>query len=196
LNGIFSNSVISNLKQTMFDSAAGNKLNASLVQPLGIADCKLDAPALIRLDPNLVGYVGDMTHTPPGLDNSKVAGLAPVFNEPMGIFYLGAPPVIQHVKVTGPLPEQYTLDIASIEYIINPYIQTYASVRNFRQEIVAVASNETPNLTEAKLYQGQQLKASAPLTIPGVRVSFEVVPKNGAATVKIIKTFKADLHNG
>jgi len=87
------------------------------------------------------------------------------------------------------------LDVASLEYIINPFIQNYAAVRNFRQEIVAVANNETPNLTEAKLYQGQQLKASAPLNILGVRVSFDVLPKSGTAPVKIIKTFKADLRN-
>ena len=129
------------------------------------------------------------------LDNSRIIGIGPVFNEPMGIFYLGAPPVIQHTKVAGTLPEQYTLDVASLEYIINPFIQNYASVRNFRQEIVAVAGNETLNYTEARLYQGQQLKASAPLTILGVRVSLEVVPKNGSAPIKIIKTFKANLHN-
>lgn len=195
LSGIFPNAVVSNLKKNLFDSAAGNKLNATLVPQLGLADCKLDVPALIRLDYNLVGYVNGLSLAPPGIDNSRVLGYAPLFNEPMGIFYLGAPPIIQHTKVAGPLPEQYTLDIASIEYIINPFIQNYAAVRNFRQEIVAVASNETPNLTEAKLYQGQQLNASAPLTVLGVRVSFDVLPKSGTAPVRIIKTFKADLRN-
>ena len=194
LSGIFSTSVINNLKHTLFDSTAGNKLNATLVPQLGIADTRLDVPALIRLDPNLVGYIR-LSLASPGLDNTNVPGFGPAFNEPLGIFYLGAPPVIQHTKVNGSLPEQYTLDIASIEYIINPFIQNYATVRNFRQEIVAVASNETPNLTEAKLYQGQLLKASAPLNILGVRVSFEVLPKSGTAPIRIIKTFKADLHN-
>ncbi|AEW00368.1 hypothetical protein A4D02_23870 [Niastella koreensis] len=195
LSGVFSNSVISNLKQTIFDSTAGNKLNATLVPKLGLADSKVDVPALIRLDYNVVGYVGNLSLSAPGLDNSRIIGLGPVFNEPMGIFYLGAPPIIQHTKVAGSLPEQYTLDVASLEYIINPFIQNYATVRNFRQEIVAVAGNETLNYTEARLYQGQQLKASAPITILGVRVSLEVVPKNGSAPIKIIKTFKANLHN-
>lgn len=194
LSGVFSNSVISKLKQTIFDSTAGNKLNATLVPQAGLADSKVDVPALIRLDYNLVGYT-DVALAPPGFDNSRIIGIGPVFNEPMGIFYLGAPPVIQHTKVAGTLPEQYTLDVASLEYIINPFIQNYAGVRNFRQEIVAVAGNETLNYTEARLYQGQQLKASAPLTILGVRVSLEVVPKNGSAPIKIIKTFKANLHN-
>jgi hypothetical protein len=194
LSGIFPGSVISNLKQTLVDSTAGIKLNALLVPQLGVADTRLDVPALIRLDPNLVGYIR-LSLASPGFDNTNVPGFGPAFNEPLGIFYLGAMPVIQHTKVDGPLPEQYTLDIASIEYIINPFIQNYATVRNFRQEIVAVASNEIPNLTEAKLYQGQQLKASAPLNILGVRVSFDVLPKSGTAPVKIIKTFKAKLRN-
>jgi hypothetical protein len=195
LSGIFAGSVISNLKQTIFDSTAGNKFNATLVPQLGVVDCKLDVPVLIRLDPNLVGFTGETNFAPPGLDNSKVTGYGPVFNEPLGIFYLGATPIIQHTKVDGPLSEQYTLDVASLEYIINPFVQQYAEVRNFHQEIVAVANNKTSNLTEAKLYQGQQLKASAPLNILGVRVSFDVLPKSGTAPVKIIKTFKADLRN-
>ena len=194
LSGIFSGSVISNLKHTIFDSTAGNKLNATLVPQLGIADCKLDVPALIRLDYNLVGYTG-LTLAPPGLNNSQVIGFGPVFNEPLGIFYLGAPPIIQHTKAAGALPEQYTLDVSSLEYLINPFLQNYAAVRNFRQEIVAVATNETPNFTEARLYQGQQLRSSAPLNILGVRVSFDVLPKSGTAPVTIIKTFKADLRN-
>jgi hypothetical protein len=196
LSGIFSSSIVSNLKQTIFDSTAGNKLNATLVPSLGMADCKLDVTASIRLDYNLAGYVGELALAPPGVDNSKVIGMGPLFNEPMGIFYLGAQPVIHHIKADGPLPEQYTLDVSSVNYVINPFIQQYAEVRNFRQEIVAVASNETANLTEAKLYQGQRLKASAPVNVLGVRVSFEVVPKNGSAPVRIIKTFKADVqHN-
>jgi hypothetical protein len=191
--GLFPGSTMNKLKQTIFDSAAGNKLNATLVPSLNIADCKLDVSASIRLGYNLVGYVGELALAPPGLNNSKVIGMGPLFNEPMGIFYLGAQPIIHHVKADGALPEQYTLDVGSVEYIINPYIQTYAEVRNFQQEIVAVEAKETTNLTEAKLYQGQQLKASAPLNVLGVRVSFEVVPKNGTAPIRIIKTFKANV---
>ncbi|MBO9202983.1 MULTISPECIES: hypothetical protein [Niastella] len=195
LLGTFSVSTINNLKKTIFDSTAGNKLNATLVPQSGLADSKLDVPASIRINNSLVGYEGTHSMAPPGADNTRVLGLAPLFNEPMGIFYLSAPPVIQHTKADGPLPEQYTLDITSLKYIINPFIQNYVTVRNFRQEIVATATYETSSLTEARLYQGQQLKASAPLTILGVRVSFDVVPKNGSAPIKIIKTFKADLRN-
>lgn len=89
------------------------------------------------------------------------------------------------------MPQQYTLDVSSINYLINPFINNYAEVRNFKQEIVAVDAVATTNLTEAKIYHGTQLKASKPLTILGVRVSLEVAPRNGSAPVKIVKTFKA-----
>lgn len=118
-----------------------------------------------------------------------------VFNEPMGVFYLVSKPVIHYSRSTGAVPEQYKLDVSSVEYVINPFIQNYAEVRNFRQEIVAVDAEEIKNLTEAKIFRGSILKASAPLTILGVRVSFEVAPKNGSTPVKIIKTFKADVVN-
>jgi len=113
----------------------------------------------------------------------------------MGVFYLASDPVIHYVKSTGDLTEQYTLDVSSLEYIINPFIQSYADVRNFRQEIMAIDAEETNNLSEATIYRGKILKASAPLTILGVRVSFEVVPKNGSAPVKIVKTFKANVQD-
>lgn len=195
LENIFTSPVIDKLRQTVTDTTAGNMLNATLVPSLGIADCKLDVPALLRIDYNLVGFINGLGLAMPGIDNSQVIGIGPVFNETMGVFYLGSKPVIYYSKSTGAVPEQYTLDLSSIEYIINPFIQNYAEVRNFRQEIVAIDAEETKNLTEAKIYRGRILKASAPLTILGVRVSFEVVPNNGSAPVKIVKTFKANVLN-
>jgi hypothetical protein len=195
LENVFASPVIDKLKQTVTDTAAGNFLNAMLVPSLGTANCKLDVPARLRLDYNLVGFIPGLSLSTPGLDNSKVIGFGPVFNEPMGVFYLAVKPVIHYSRSTGDMPEQYTLDVTSIEYVINPFIQNYAAVRNFKQEVVAIDAGETKNLTEAKIYRGKVLKASAPLTILGVRVSLEVVPKNGSAPVKIIKTFKANVVN-
>jgi hypothetical protein len=195
LENVFTDSIIDKLKQTVNDTAAGNMLNAMLVPSLRIANCKLDVPALLRININLVGFITGLGLCMPGVDNSQVIGFGPVFNEPLGIFYLAAKPVIHYSKTTGAVPDQYTLDVSSVEYVINPFIQNYAEVRNFRQEIVAVDAEETKNLTEAKIFRGQVLKASAPLTILGVRVSFEVVPKNGSTPVKIIKTFKANVVN-
>ncbi|HEX6431849.1 MAG TPA: hypothetical protein VF008_29360 [Niastella sp.] len=195
LENVFTNPVINKIKQAVSDTVAGNLLNATLVPSLGIADCKLDVPALLRFDKKLVAFIGGLGLAMPGVDNSKVIGLGPVFNESMGVFYLASKPVIHYSRSTGAVPEQYTLDVSSVDYVINPFIQNYAVVRNFRQEIVAVDAEETKNLTEAKIFRGRVLKASAPLTILGVRVSFEVAPKNGSAPVKIVKTFKANVVN-
>jgi hypothetical protein len=192
LESIFSGTVINQLKQTITDPAAGNLLNASLVPALGIANCKLDVPATLRLDYNLVGF-GYMSLAAPGMDHSKIVGFGPVFNEPLGVFYLASKPVIRHSKTSGALSDEYKLDVPSIEYVINPFVQNYADVRNFRQEIVAVDAEETKNLTEARLYRGNTLKASEPLKILGVRVAFEVVPKNGSGAVRIVKTFRANV---
>lgn len=131
----------------------------------------------------------------PGADNSGIVGIGPNFNEPMGIFYLGAKPVINYSQVDGELSEQYSLDVSSLEYIINPFVPKYADVVNFQQEIVAVDEKETKSQADAKIYAGKILKASKPLKILGVRVSLEVKPKNGSAPVKLIKTFAAKINS-
>jgi hypothetical protein len=186
-------SAINNLKQSAAAGNAGNMLTATLIPGAGMADCRLEMPGIMKLRPDLVSYIGGMKLAIPGPDNSKVIGLGPVFNEPMGVFYLGAKPVINHSKIAGATPEQYALDVSSLEYIINPFVKNYADVGNFKQEIVAVDEKETKSQAEAKIYAGKILKASRPLKILGVRVSFDVIPKNGSAPVKIIKTFLAKL---
>jgi hypothetical protein len=196
LSGLFSGATISKLKQSINDSTSGNLLNAMLSPGQNLVDCKLDLTALFRQDYNLVGFTFP-NFAQPGMDNSRVIGFGPVFNEPLGIFYLAKKPVVRHVTTGGGvMTDQYTLDISSIEYVINPFTRQYADVRNFRQEIVAIGSMDTPNLTEAKMYKGKILRSSAPIHLLGVRVSFEVVPKNGSAPIKIIKTFKADVKEG
>jgi hypothetical protein len=195
LSGIFSPSQITNLQQSAGTGSVGNFLSASLVPEDEFVDCKLGVAGSMNWLPSMVGYVPGLSVALPGPDNSSVIGIGPVFNEPMGIFYLGSRPVINHSKISGALTEQYSLDVASIEYIINPFMQQYAEVLNFRQEIVAVDELETKNLTEAKIYAGKILKASKPLKVLGVRVSFDVIPKTNSSPIKIIKTFTADVHN-
>lgn len=193
LPAVFPTAVTNELKQNIVNNVNGNMLNAMLVPALGITNYKLDVKAAVRLDYNLVGFVPGLSFAIPGMNNSKITGAGPAFNEPMGIFYLASKPVVKHEKIDGALSEQYTLVTPSVEYVINPFVQSHAEVRNFSQEIVAVDEQETKNLTEAKMYKGRVLKASQPLNLLGVRVSFEVVPKNGSTPVKIIKTFKANV---
>ena len=73
-------------------------------------------------------------------------------------------------------------------YIVN------ADIKNISQNLVAAENKELiENNSRAKLYIGQKLLSNIELTIQGVRVSFDVVPKNGSKPVHIVKVFQADI---
>jgi hypothetical protein len=190
LSGIFPQTVITNLKQATNSGQAGNILSATLIPGTDIINCRIGVAGSVSWQFGQVGYVNTNVALP-GPDNSTVIGLGPVFNEPMGIFYLVSKPVIRYKKESGTLSETYSLDVSSVNYIINPFVKNYADVENFKQEIVALDEKETKNITEARMYAGKILKASKPLKILGIRVSFDVTPKNGSKPIKLIKTFKA-----
>lgn len=135
----------------------------------------------------------DLFLTLPGYDNSQVVGQAPQYNAAPGVFYLQSRPVItKQTATTGAQPYGYTLDVASVKYLFNPAVQAVADIRNLRQEIIATAPGTGTGL-DGTVYAGTTLAASQELTVQGVRVAFDVVPKNGSATVHITKTFRADV---
>jgi len=126
-----------------------------------------------------------------GYNSSQITGFGPQYNAAPGVFYLQSPPIItKQVLASGAQPYVYTLKVASVKYLFNPAVQAVATISNIKQEIVA-----TPVGTDldGTLYAGTTLAASQELTIQGVRVSFDVTPKNGSAPVHIVKTFKADV---
>jgi hypothetical protein len=111
------------------------------------------------------------------------------------VFYLNKKPVCsQTTHHEDEHPFQYMLDISSVEYIFNPAVLEIADIKNLKQELVAT---EHESLVEdnksATMFFGQLLKSNKPLHIQGVRVSFDVVPKNGTKKVQIVKTFRANL---
>ncbi|MGI4735939.1 MAG: hypothetical protein ACRYG7_12255 [Janthinobacterium lividum] len=128
----------------------------------------------------------------PGYDNSAVVGFAPQYNEAPGVFFLADRPVIIAKKLaSGDQPYTYSLDAASVKYLFNPAVQTTADIRNITQEIVATAAGTDLNTT---VYAANKLSANQELTIQGVRVSFDVVPKAGnSPIIRIVKTFKANI---
>ncbi len=133
----------------------------------------------------------------PGYDNSHTTGIGPQYNEAPGVFYLDSKPVITAQTSTTASSYVYTLDVASVRYLFNPAVTRIADINNIKQEIVAsapaVSTAETGTTAAPTLYAGTSLTANQPLTVVGVRVSFDVVPKSGGSPVHIIKTFKADL---
>lgn len=127
----------------------------------------------------------------PGFDNSQTVGQAPQYNAAPGVFYLQSRPVItKQTATTGAQPYSYSLDVASVKYLFNPAVRAVADIRNLRQEIIATAPGTG---LDGTVYAGTTLAASQELTVQGVRVAFDVVPKNGSPTVHITKTFRADV---
>ncbi len=130
-----------------------------------------------------------------GADNSQTIGLGNFYNEALGVFYLNQKPVVKYRQSPDQnLSHQYELDVTSVEYLFNPSVLEIAEISNIRQEIIADDSGELrENLEKGTLYAGQKLNANLPLTIQGVRVSFDVLPKDGGRKVHIVKTFRAEV---
>ena len=151
---------------------------------------KVDA----TFSPNGVGVANHSFYVS-GANLSSIQGLAPFYERALGVFYLNKKPVYEFYESnSGEYPYQYKLDIQSLEYLFNPAVLEVAEIKNIKQELVA--TEETSLIHEnqrADLFQGHILKSNKPLNIQGVRVSFDVIPKDGGKTVQIIKTFKADL---
>ncbi|MBX0289186.1 hypothetical protein K3G63_01980 [Hymenobacter sp. HSC-4F20] len=126
----------------------------------------------------------------PGYANGTTVGWAPQYNEAPGVFFLESrPTVLTRQQVGGTQPYTYTLDVPSVRYLFNPAVTRIADIKNIRQEIVAVGDTTVP---EPPLYIGSALAANRPLHVRGVRVSFDVVPKNGSTTIRHTKTFRAN----
>ena len=130
-----------------------------------------------------------------GANNSSVQGLGSFYTKAPGVFYLNSKPKVGFIKLAaGNNPYVYTLDTKSVEYIFNPSVTEIADIRNIVQEVVATQNDGIfENYSRVKLYTGQKLSSNIPLVVQGVRVSFDVVPKDGGKTVHIVKTFKANI---
>ncbi|RDC63123.1 hypothetical protein [Adhaeribacter pallidiroseus] len=150
----------------------------------------------LQLAPNGVGVLNE-SFVISGANLSSIQGLGPFYNKALGIFYLNKKPT--YVKTTSSEkshPYQYTLAINSVEYLFNPAVLEIAKIENLQQELIAT---ETESLIEnnkrAPLFSGQILKSNKPLHIQGVKVSFEVVPKDGGNKILVVKTFMAEEEN-
>ncbi|WP_162054368.1 hypothetical protein [Pontibacter pamirensis] len=150
----------------------------------------------VQLPPNGVGI---LRYSLPisGSDISSIMRSTPFYDRALGIFYLDRKPTYTTSTNTAlSHPYQYTLDISSVEYLFNPSVLEIAEIKNLRQELVATEQEALiHDNNRANLFTGHILKASKPLHIQGVRVSFDVVPKDGGEKVHMIKTFRAEEQN-
>ena len=123
-----------------------------------------------------------------GSDDSGGVGFSPFYRNALGVFYLNKKPIVNYAKLAEN-SYQYSLMTNSVEYLFNPSVLEIVDIKNIQQEIVATNTE----LREPQTYSGQKLTSNVPLDIQGVRVGFDVVPKDGSQTVHIVKTFKADI---
>ncbi|SDY33427.1 hypothetical protein [Hymenobacter psychrophilus] len=177
------------LRRALTDPVNSDLLDGVVTQAAQTAGTALKwkAPAQITRGP-LVPVLGPSLPVP-GYNNAATKGLAPLYNDAAGVFNLAQPPVVQAQEQPGQTYRyRYSLDVPSVRYLFNPATTSAATIRDVQQTLIAAASDD--NSISPQFYAGTTLEATAELRIVGVRVSFEVVPTNGSAPVRIIKTFK------
>jgi hypothetical protein len=169
-----------------------NIFNGQYVFGTDIMNVKTVTTGVLNRDSKAVNYSA-VTLALPGYNNSNTIGVSPIFNESPGIFYMAGKPKVSLKSISGNLGHEYTLDLSSVRYMFNPHVLGYAEIHNISQEIVAKDLEDGKSVTETKVFTGQVLRSNKPLSIIGIRVAFDVVPKNGSKKVRIVKTFSADL---
>ena len=190
---LLSASDLTKLNQIMNQHSFNHLLNG-IMDDNSMGDMKWDANISFTRSLSGVGLT-DNSLPISGADNSNIIGMCPFYTKPLGIFYLNKKPnCILTRNLTSDHSYQYKLDVNSVEYVFNPSVTEIADIKNISQVLVATEGKSTfQNYSTSMLYTGQKLTSTIPLTIQGVRVSFDVVPKDGAKTVHIIKTFLADI---
>jgi len=183
------------LDQTYQQKNCDNLLNATL-NDNAIGEIQWHADVTITSASNGVGFPGGSdSFVVSGADNSEVVGFSSFYTKALGVFYLNSKPKVGFSKLaTGNKPYVYTLDTKSVEYTFNPAVTEIADIKNIVQDVVATQNEKLfENYSRSKLYTGQKLSSNIPLVVQGVRVSFDVVPKDGGKTVHIVKAFQADI---
>lgn len=156
----------------------------------------------------------------PGYDQSLTSGYVPNYNEPLGVFYLSNKPTVKITKTvqSGGSPDNstttvsFTLDQNSFGIDINPSVLNVAQITSPTYEVVVIDPPMEPVIPHGEVkefigntpvytnvYDFTVPYGTIPITgafLPfkvGLRVSFEVIPNNGADHVKISKTFLANV---
>jgi hypothetical protein len=195
MSNILSGSDLTLINQIYDQQSFNNILNGS-VNYNYLGEIQWNANLAITTQPNGVGLPGGgQSFVISGANNYVMQGLGSFYNKPLGIFYLNRKPKVSYSKINSRNHQfQYELNVNSVEYIINPSVLDFADIKNISQNLVATENKELiENNSRAKLYIGQKLLSNIELTIQGVRVSFDVVPKNGSKPVHIVKVFQADI---
>lgn len=137
-------------------------------------------------------------------------GWAPLYNNNLGVFNLSNRPTVNEVTTlhNGPnnvgylIEDVYTIDKSSFQIQWNPSVISIADIKNLTTEVILESYDAFKSFSGRKeMYGGKTIYASkdnlttnyASVYLPNnlvfVRMSFNVVPKNGVPTSTIVKTF-------
>ncbi|PST81774.1 hypothetical protein C7T94_18050 [Pedobacter yulinensis] len=161
------------------------------------------------------------TFSIPGtLNNQNSPGFYPSYNQPLGLFYLSAEPIIKVKRTTYNLDSppslegarvrfDFSIDEPSHQILFNPALLAVADISNLRKQIIltktfgsdvldrdaSILSSEI--IAEREIYEVERLTlvGSLPTSILTsnilMRISFDVTPKDGSPKITVVKTFKS-----
>lgn len=142
----------------------------------------------------------------------------PSYGNPLGVFNVSAKPIVSGTLTSSPVEgethrvlvrQAYTVNENSFQLVFNPVVTEAANITNIKKEVVMMNVPTTisgltfidgipEQIAERLVYTGVttaiERTASREMTVPvglAVRVSFDVVPKDGAPKSTIVKTFLA-----
>ena len=155
----------------------------------------------------------------PGTQNvNNTVPFYPQYQSPLGVFYLSSKPIVirtinayrnsrdEDYRVT----QRHEINQSSFQLIFNPAVTSIADILNIKKEVVLlnldpdIAGLTNLNATleqvgDKNVYTGNAPSISklAPRPIPeqatpAVRITFDVVPKDGSPKCTIVKTFLAN----
>ncbi|WP_134091479.1 hypothetical protein [Olivibacter sp. XZL3] len=205
---------VGSVVKNLFSGIFGGKSNSSE------DNVNLKIKANVNLSGSLTGnfLITSKALSVPGYNQSNTTGFVPAYNEPLGVFYISSKPKIKRTVTTTSsnqaylVRQTYTIVDNSYSLVINPAVSSIANISNITQEIVLTGIPTSAN----EIYGQQEIindktyytsfSHSAPwfssiLPRPrpvdigsvSVRVSFDVIPKDGSKKSRIVKTFLADL---
>lgn len=159
----------------------------------------------------------------PGYNQVNTTGFQPLYNEPLGVFYLSAKPSVDisvaYIPTDTRSNRQYTctVDDNSFNLIFNPAVLAIADIGNITKDIlvddttldfdgiISGGEADTPlgglgvNTWGRNLYRitGNLVTYDNIIFYEHtyVRISFDVIPKDNSPTYRISKTFKAEAPN-
>lgn len=153
----------------------------------------------------------------PGTSYSGASGYVPLYDEPLGVFYVSDKPVVNREVqselmsdgMTYMTRQDYTVDDSSFDVIFNNALSDEVDFGIPFKEVVLFDMPDNgiieiygteEEVGEDTIYtgvypffsRGWPRPKTTDLTV-GIRISFDVIPKDGSKKTRIVKTFLADV---